>query len=102
MRTIAIRRVFSSIALFLAACAPAHRVDLYLSRAPVSSGELLRVTHTNSCCKTPLIGVAQSLNGDTLVLQAYAGSERFAIPRSSITGIERWNRGRTHKLDGAI
>ncbi|MFL5602356.1 MAG: hypothetical protein ACJ77R_02945 [Gemmatimonadaceae bacterium] len=102
MRTIAIPRIFSSIALFLAACAPVHRADLHLSRAPISSGELLRVTHASPCCKTPSIGVGQSLKGDTLVLQAYAGSERFAIPRSSITEIERWNRGRTHKVDGAI
>jgi hypothetical protein len=69
---------------------------------PISTGDRLRVTHDSQCCANPSIGVEQSLTSDSLVLQPEIGTQRVPIPRASITQIERWNAGRTHKAAGAL
>ena len=93
--------IVSPILFLLTACTSAYSVnpanDL---SAPISTGDRPRVTHNNQCCTSPSIGVAESLTRDSLVLQPEMGHQRFAIPRSSITQIERWNPGQTHKLAG--
>ena len=97
------RRMVSSLALVLTACASAQsaRPSAVLV-APISSGDRLRVTHTSQCCTNPAIGIEYSLDSDTLVLQPEVGVQRFALARSSISGIERWHPGRRHLLAGAL
>jgi uncharacterized protein YcfJ len=48
-----------------------------------------------------LIGIEQSLTRDSLAMRSEAGKQ-LAIARSSITEIERWNPGRTHRATGAL
>ncbi len=101
-RTTADLRLVSSIVLLLTACAPAHPADLPPKPIdPISPGDHLRVTHNSQCCTSPSIGFEQSITLDTLVMQRVAGSQPFAIPRSSIIRIERWNRGQRHLAAGA-
>lgn len=97
------RRIALSMVLFLAACATAHPVKPSSTPvAPISSGDRLRVTHTSQCCTNPAIGIEYSLDSDSLVIQPEVGTQLFALSRSSITHIERWNRGRTHLQTGAL
>ena len=103
LRTLADLRLVSSIVLLLTACAPAQSANLPPKPIdPISPGDHLRVTHNSQCCTSPSIGFEQSLNRDTLVMQRVAGSPPFAIPRSSIIRIERWNRGQRHLAAGAV
>jgi hypothetical protein len=60
------------------------------------------VTHTSQCCANPAIGIERSLDSDSLIMQSEVSTQRFALPRSSITQIERWNPGRRHRLAGAL
>jgi hypothetical protein len=91
------KATLASIRFILTACAPAHTANVApQSIAPISAGDRLRVTHNSQCCTSPVIGTEQSMSADSLVLKSADGM-RFAIARSNITGIERWNtRGRTH------
>lgn len=103
LRTAGDLRLVSSIVLLLTACAPAHSANLPPNPIdPISPGDHLRVTHNSQCCTSPSIGFEQSLSRDTLVMQRVAGSPPFAIPRSSIIRIERWNRGQRHLAAGAV
>ena len=97
------RRIAFSMVLVLSACASGRPG----SRSPnpitaISPGDRLRVTHTSPCCTNPAIGIEYALDRDSLVIQPEVGAQRFALPRSSITRIERWNRGRTHRQTGAL
>jgi len=94
------RSIVSSIVFLLTACASAPVHEAQDPVAPLSAGDLLRVTHTSSCCTNPSIGIGRSVGNDTLVMQPQTG-QPFAIPRSSITRIDRWNRGQTHKAADA-
>lgn len=97
------RRIVASILFLLAACAPSYSAkQAPRPIAPVSPGDRLRVTHNGQCCTTPSIGLAESLSGDSLVLQSGPGTPRLAIARSGITQIERWNQGRTHMAAGGV
>lgn len=90
-----------SMLFFLAACAASPQANQAPSPvAPISPGDRLRVTHNGECCTTPTIGIEESLSRDTLVLQSEPEVHRFAIARSNITQIERWNLGKTHVLAG--
>jgi hypothetical protein len=87
----------------LAACASAHSAEpLPTPVAPISSGDRLRVTHTSQCCTNPAIGIEYSLDRDSLVIQPEVGTQRFALPRSTITHIERWNAGQRHLASGSL
>jgi hypothetical protein len=101
-----IRRTLASVLFLLTACAPSRSTRVAppapQPNAPISAGDRLRVTHTSQCCTSPAIGTEQSMSSDSLILQSPDGM-RFAIGRSSITRIERWNaRGRTHMGAGAM
>jgi hypothetical protein len=60
------------------------------------------VTHTSQCCTSPTLGFEKSLDRDSLVVQPESGNGQFAIARSSITQIERWNGGHRHVAAGAF
>ena len=95
-------RIAFSILLIVTACAPASLVtQAPQPTAPIATGDRLRVTVGGPCCNSPAIGIAASLSRDSLVLQPGEGVPRFAIARSDITRIERWNAGRTHKAADA-
>jgi hypothetical protein len=97
------RRIVASILFLFTACAPSQSATLAPKPiAPISPGDRLRVTHSSQCCTSPSIGIEQSLSGDSLVLQSAAGMARFAIARSNITQIERWNQGQRHMASGAV
>jgi hypothetical protein len=89
------------IALVLAACTSTQPVVLSPDPVqPISPGDRLRVTHSSQCCTSPSIGVAAPTNGDSLILRPDGLAQRFAIPRSAIAHIDRWNPGQTHLLSG--
>lgn len=91
-----------SMLLLVTACASAHSENQAPQpMASIAPGDRLRVTHDGQCCASPSIGLEQSLSRDSLVLQPGVGAPRFAIARSNITQIERWNQGRRHKAVGA-
>ena len=96
------QRCVALFLVFLSACASAHSIPSAKSVAPLVPGDRLRVTHISTCCANPSIGIEHSLSADSLVIQAQPDKAQFAIGRSSITQIERWNRGRTHIAAGAL
>jgi hypothetical protein len=90
------------IALVLAACTSTQPVVLSPDPVqPISPGDRLRVIHSSQCCTSPSIGVAEPTTGDSLIVRPDAAAQRFAIPRSTITQIDRWNTGQSHMLEGA-
>lgn len=96
-------KTIQAIFVLLTACAPSHAVkQVPEPLAPISTGDRLRVTHSDQCCGSPSIGLEESFSADSLVLRAGTGTPRLAIARSNITQIERWNPGRTRMATGAL
>ena len=101
-RRLTARRLWFSLVLVTNACASASTFPSTKSVAPLTPGDRLRVTHSSTCCANPSIGIEQSLSADSLVIQSQPGRAQFAISRSNITQIERWNRGSRHLAGGAV
>jgi hypothetical protein len=96
-------KTIQAMFLFLTACAPPNAVrQVPEPLAPISTGDRLRVTHSDQCCRSPSIGLEESFSADSLVLRAGTGTPRLAIARSNITHIERWNSGQTHMASRAL
>jgi hypothetical protein len=75
------------------------------TRPVVSPGALVRITHTATCCGSPVVGTLVSIEPDSLRIvdpfRLQANKPRAVLPRSAVASIDVGRRLGAHKADGA-
>jgi hypothetical protein len=80
----------------LCACLVANAVPRQLAaqwaqwEPPLRPGSLVRVSHTDPCCRSPQVGSLVSVGPDSVVIRARRGADtaRIAMPRSAVKFLE--------------
>jgi hypothetical protein len=57
---------------------------------PLRPGSLVRVSHTDPCCRSPQVGALVSVGPDSVVIRTRRGADtaRIALPRSAVRFLE--------------
>jgi hypothetical protein len=75
------------------------------ARPAVSTGALVRITHTAACCDSPVVGTLVAIEPDSLRLvspfRLQSSKPLAVLPRGSVVSIEVGRRLGAHKAVGA-
>jgi hypothetical protein len=88
--------------LFLALVTNSFLFTAASAQAPLSRGDRVRVWHSSTCCKRPLVGMLDTASHDSVILRMSRGSPAVGISRNAITSIERGRRDGSHAREGAV
>jgi hypothetical protein len=77
----------------LVGCLAANAVPRQLAaqwEPPLRPGSLVRVSHTDPCCRSPQVGALESVGLDSVVLRTRHGADesRIALARSAVKSLE--------------